>query len=184
LQWGPGPLIFRYTVLMLDTITQLIPDHLKHTLQIRGMSLKNIPLLFFTAPSVVEVTSQRAEIRIPLNWRTKNHLGSMYFGALSIGADCAGGLIAWNQIQNSGERIDLIFKDFQAEFLKRAEGDVHFSCEQGEAIRDLIAKAVLSGERESLPVHVTARVPSKLGHEPVAKFVLTLSVKKSQKRAD
>ncbi|HUP57332.1 MAG TPA: DUF4442 domain-containing protein [Bdellovibrionota bacterium] len=147
------------------------------------MSLAKIPLLFFTAPSVVEVSERRAEIRIPLNWRTKNHLGCMYFGALAVGADCAGGLIAWNLIETSGEKMSLIFKDFKAEFLKRAEGDVHFSCEQGKEIRELIAQAVLSGERESFPVHVTARVPSKLGNEPVAEFILTLSVKKSEKKA-
>jgi acyl-coenzyme A thioesterase PaaI-like protein len=168
---------------MLDSLTQLIPPNIRHTLQIRSMSLAKIPMLFFTAPTVVEVSGRRAEIRIPLNWRTKNHLGCMYFGALAVGADCAGGLIAWNLIETSGERMTLIFKDFKAEFLKRAEGDVHFSCEQGEEIRKLIASAVMSGERESMPVHVTARVPSKLGSEPVAEFILTLSVKKSEKPA-
>jgi acyl-coenzyme A thioesterase PaaI-like protein len=135
-------------------------------------------MLFFVSPTVLEVSDRRVEIRIPLNWRTKNHLGSMYFGALSTGADAAGGLIAWRLIEESGARIDLIFKDFHAEFLKRAEGDVHFACEQGEEIRNLIERAKTSGERVSMPVEITARVPSKLGDEPVARFILTLSVKK------
>jgi hypothetical protein len=79
--------------------------------------------------------------------------------------------------------MDLIFKDFHAEFLKRPEGDVHFSCEEGREINDLVAKARKSGERESLPVHITARVPSKLGEEPVARFILTLSVKRSERKS-
>src|SRR5262245_503025 len=136
---------------MLDALSELIPPHLKHTLQVRGMSLTKIPLLFFSAPTVLELTDRRVEIRIPLSWRTKNHWGSMYFGALAIGADCAGGLIAWERLEEANKsmkrageraRIDLIFKDFQANFLKRPEGDVHFSCEDGEKISELVEKAV------------------------------------------
>jgi acyl-coenzyme A thioesterase PaaI-like protein len=174
-----------------SALTELLPANLKHTLQIRGVTLVKIPLLFFVSPYVVEVNESRAEIRIPLSWRTKNHLGSMYFGALAIGADAAGGLIAWRLIDEANkhlreagqnERMDLVFKDFKAEFLKRPEGDVHFVCEEGRQIKDLVTKALKGGERESMPVHITARVPSKLGDEPVAQFILTLSVKKSTRK--
>jgi hypothetical protein len=83
------------------------------------------------------------------------------------------------QAESEGKgRVALVFKDFHAEFLKRAEGDVHFTCTQGAEIRALVARTIASGERESLPVQVIATVPKKLGDEPVAKFVLTLSLKK------
>ena len=38
-------------------------------------------------------------------------------------------------------------------------------------------KAIETGERVNLPVPVTATVPSVFGDEPVAEFVITLSVK-------
>jgi acyl-coenzyme A thioesterase PaaI-like protein len=174
-----------------SALSEILPPHLKHTLQMRGMSLAKIPLLFFVAPSVVEVSESRCEVRIPLNWRTKNHLGSMYFGALAIGADCAGGLIAFQLIEQANQRLrkagensrmDLIFKDFNAAFLKRPEGDVHFICEEGRQIADLVTHANKTGERQSMPVHVKALCPAKLGDEPVAEFTLTLSVKKSARK--
>jgi hypothetical protein len=149
----------------------------KETLFVRLWALRHVKLLWLTSPSVVEMTDSRVVIRIPLNWRTRNHLRSMYFGALCIGADCAGGLMAMRQIEKSGQKISLIFKDLKADFLKRAEGDVHFTCDDGIAIRELVSRTILSGERESMSVNVTATVPSKLGHDPVAKFVLTLSLK-------
>ena len=103
----------------------------------------------------------------------------MYFGALAAGADCAGGLIAMRLIETEGRgKVSLIFKDFHADFLKRAEGDTFFTCTQGEEIQALVRKAIESGERQNLPVHLTATVPSKLGEEPVAKFTLTLSLKR------
>jgi hypothetical protein len=66
----------------------------------------------------------------------------------------------------------------QARFHKRAEGDVHFSCADSEAVADLVARAIASGERVELPVTITATVPEKLGAEPVAEFLLTLSLKR------
>ena len=104
----------------------------------------------------------------------------MYFGVLAAGADVAGGLIAMRLIQEEGNLVSLVFKDFQASFLKRAEGDVHFICEDGEAIRKLVQKATESGERENMPVHVVATVPSQSGPEPVAEFTLTLSLKRKK----
>ena len=101
----------------------------------------------------------------------------MYFGALSVGADITGGFLAMMCIQRSKRSIALIFKDFKADFLKRAEGDVHFKCNDGIKIKELISKVVSTGNRHSMPVNVVAYVPEKNGDNPVAKFILTLSLK-------
>lgn len=75
-------------------------------------------------------------------------------------------------------RIPMIFfKDLSADFHRRAEGDVHFSCDDGRAIADLVSRAAASGERVEMPVTVVATVPS-LDPEPVASFRLTLSLKR------
>lgn len=151
---------------------------LSETARLRLWTLAKIPLLFFLRPSVVEATPVRTVIRIPLTRRSRNHVGSMYFGALCAGADLAGALTAMRRIEASGRRVSLIFKDLKAEFFKRAEGDVLFSCEDGEAVAALVRRAIESGEREELPVRVTATVPDRLGAEPAAEFVLTLSLKR------
>jgi len=67
----------------------------------------------------------------------------MYFGVLAVGADVTGGFLAMRYIQASTSKIALIFKDFKAEFLKRAEGDVHFVCEDGIAIQNSVLHFVL-----------------------------------------
>ena len=139
--------------------------------------LTRIPLIFYCRPKVVSISNARLEVKIKFNRRTKNHLNSMYFGVLSVGADVTGGFLAMKFIQESQSRISLIFKDFHADFLKRAEGDVHFICEDGAEIKDLINVAEETGERQNLPLKITATVPS-ISNEPVAKFILTLSIKK------
>ncbi len=151
---------------------------MNETVRLRLWTLANVPLLFFLRPSVVESNDRRCVIRIPLTRRSRNHLGSMYFGALCAGADLAGGLTAKRRIDASGRKVSLIFKDLQARFHKRAEGDVLFTCEDAEAIGALVSRAIASGEREELPVRIVATVPDKLGQEPVAEFTLTLSLKR------
>ena len=101
----------------------------------------------------------------------------MYFGVLSVGADVTGGFLAMKLIQKSKSKIALIFKDFHADFLKRAEDDVYFCCDEGEKIKSLVNEVINSGKRCSIPVHITAYVIGSHGKENVAKFILTLSLK-------
>jgi acyl-coenzyme A thioesterase PaaI-like protein len=151
---------------------------IKETLFLRVFSITKIPLLYAAGPKVVSLSDEACVISLPFRRGNKNHLGSMYFGALCIGADAAGGLIAAKLLRElKTGKGSLIFKDFKAEFLKRAEGETFFSCTVGSEIKDAVEKAASTGERVELPVPVTAMVPSKFGSEPVAKFVLTLSLK-------
>ena len=157
---------------------KILSDASRETLYLRTFGMLKIPLIFFCSPSVLELSEERCVVKIPLNRRTQNHLKCMYFGALSVGADVAGGIIAMRMIEAEKAKVSLIFKDFKAEFLKRAEGDVHFTCEEGAKIRKQVRRAIESGERENEAFEILATVPSKLGTEPVAKFTLTLSLKK------
>lgn len=160
------------------------PKALMATLYLRYFGLRKIPLLFFVRPTVIVLELERAVFKIPLQRRTKNHLGSMYFAVLAAGADLACGFLAMAAIRAAKEPVSLIFKSVQAEFLKRAEGDVYFSCEEGILIRDLVQKAIETGERVELAVPVIATVPKKFGDEPVARFVLTLSLKKKEPKKE
>ncbi len=153
-------------------------DRLKDTAYLRVFTWLKIPLIAWLRPRVEELDDHRCVIRFPLGRRSRNHLNAMYFGVLCVGADCAGGLIAMRTIQQRGNKVAFVFKDFHADFLKRAEGDVLFTCEQGEDLRELVLRAEESGEREERTVHVVATAPDRLGDEPVARFDLTISLKR------
>ena len=150
---------------------------LKQTCSLRVFAWTKIPLIALLRPTMVAADSRHCAISLPLTWLSKNHLRSMYFGALCIGADLAGGLIAMNLIRSRRSTVAFLFKDFQAEFLKRAEGTTIFTCNDGLKMRELLDRAEQSGEREEDTVEVIATVPDKLGDEPVAVFRLTISMK-------
>ncbi len=151
----------------------------RDTRTVRLWSLVNVFLLWFVKPTILEVNERRCVVRIPLNWRTRRRdIHAMYLGVLCMGADVAAGLIAFNLVRDRKANVSFIFKNLRAEFLKRAEGDVLFTNEDGAVVQDLVQRALASDERQEATIHVTATVPKKLGDEPVARFELTLSVKR------
>jgi len=156
---------------------KLFKETTRETFSLRWFGLTRIRLLFYIGISVAEVSPERMVIRIPLRRRTRNHLGSMYFGVLCAGADCAAGALAMYLIKQKRAHISLVFKNFNAEFLKRAEGNVDFCCTQGTEISELIDQAAASDTRVERKIEIVATVPS-LSNEPVAKFDLTLSLKR------
>jgi len=144
--------------------------------------LKDIPLIGTAGVRIVEMDDQTCVITVPFKRRNKNHLNSMYFGALAIGADCAGALMALVENRRRGYPVNFVFKDFQADFLKRAEADTFFTCKDAPAVRAAFDEALRTGERVNVPLRVVATTPAKLGAEPVATFQLTLSLKKKSAR--
>jgi len=155
---------------------------LSPTLRLRLLAWLKIPLLGSVRPSVVELTDERCVVRVRLRRWTRNHLGSMYFGTLAMGADCAGGLIAAERIRLRKVRVALVFKSFQAEFLRRPEADVYFVCEEGARIGAMLDQVLATGERvtERLQLHAEVR-PAGGIPEPVARFQLELSLKPSER---
>lgn len=152
---------------------------IKNTIFLRLFGLAKIPMLFACSPEVVRMETEETIVKIPLNFMTKNHLGCMYFGVLAMGADCAGGLLAMSLIKKSKKKVSLLFKDFKADFLRRAEGDVYFSCKDGKKIAAQVKDAIRKKARVNRTLKIVATTPSVSGDEPVANFELTLSIKAS-----
>ena len=136
-----------------------------------------IPMIAYCKPRIVELTDSRVVIRIRLRRRTKNHLGSMYFGAMAVGADLAGGFLAFVKGREGKDRVSLVFKDFHCEFIKRPYGDVYFMAENGSEVEQMIAESRNTGERITRTAHISAVTGYPSTIEKVAEFQLGLSIK-------
>jgi len=135
-------------------------------------------MISWLRPKVIQLDDDKVEIALPLSRGSKNHLNSMYFGALAAGADLAAGVAAVREIEKSSEKFSFAFKSLQADFLKRAESQTHFICETPSLVKKLVAKAEKTGNREETKIEVKAYTPENFGDDPVAKFLLVLSIKR------
>ncbi|MDG3088083.1 DUF4442 domain-containing protein [Vibrio hannami] len=149
----------------------------KANLGLNVFAFFNVPLVWLCRPKIMVLESQKLEINIPLKRRTKNHLKSMYFGALAIGADLAGGYFALYKADQRKMKISMAFKGVEGRFLKRPEADVLFTCDQGDLIDQVLTRSAESGERVNEPIRIVATCPSINGDEVMAEFDLILSVK-------
>lgn len=138
------------------------------------LGLVKIPLIGFVRPRLIELSDEKVSVNIKFRRRTKNHLNSMYFGALAVGADVAGGIHAFYFAEKMNKKVSFAFKSMHAEFLKRAETDVIFECNEGAKIESIIAESF----EKQIRINQLVRVDAKnLSNEIVATFDMEFSVK-------
>lgn len=136
-----------------------------------------VAMIGYLKPRLIKLTDQEIILCIPLRRRSRNHLNSMYFGALAVGADLAGGLHGFYHADLAQCKISLAFKSFQAQFLRRPESDVYFVCTEGDTVKNMITESRTSGERINKPINIKAYTNYLTQAEEVADFILELSVK-------
>lgn len=133
-----------------------------------------IPMLGYTGLKLVDIDDINSVVKIKLKRRTKNHLNSMYFGALAVGADVAGGVHAFYFAQKHNKKVFFAFKGMSCEFIKRAESDCTFISKDGKKVEDAILKSIETGDRVNETTHVDVFDAEK---ELVATFEMIVSVK-------
>ncbi len=160
--------------MMIKQLESYLSQEAKANLRLKAFALTKVPLLFLTRAQVKSINDKKCEIDMPFSKIIKNHWGSVYFGALAIGADACVGLLATYKIDQSGESVSLVFKSFKASFLKRAMGRTTFVCDEGQAIDELLERTLQSDQRQ----HKTIKAYALVDQERVAEFELELSLKR------
>jgi acyl-coenzyme A thioesterase PaaI-like protein len=138
------------------------------------MGVFKIPMMAYVKPRLLELNDEQSIVRIKLSRRTKNHLKSMYFGSLAVGADVAAGLHAFYFANKEGAKVSFAFKSVKAEFLMRAMTDVTFISKDGQLVRQAFEQAKSTQERVNQMVKVECM---NTNDELVATFEMEVSVK-------
>jgi len=138
------------------------------------LGIFKIPLLYFVRPKLISINSNEVHVKINLRRRTKNHLNSMYFGALAVGADVAAGIHAFYFAKKHNKKISFSFKSMKVEFLQRAETNITFSCCQGQLIEQTLLESCMEKQRKNQFIEVSA---FDLNNVLIAQFSMELSIK-------
>ena len=140
------------------------------------LGFMKIPMIRYTKPKLLAIDDNTVRVKIKLRRRTKNHLSSMYFGALSVGADIAGGIQVFYFSKKMDRKVSFAFKGMNAQFLKRAESDIVFESNEGQKIQKAMEKSLIEGSRINDSIMVEAKNDSG---EVVATFEMIVSVRVS-----
>ena len=158
------------------TLVKLLPESLRYKALFR-MGVSVVPMIRYLRPRLVELSPDRAVVRINHSRRSKNAYNSLFIGAFSTGSDCVAGLYPMKYMFETGHRTIPIMKSATAEYYKRVNSYAHFTCTQGLELYDLCNQVVASGQRLEFPIAVTVTAPEEYGDEPVARITQVLSLK-------
>ena len=155
----------------MKTNTENALDHWKSQIDLMGTN--TIPLIGFVSPLLTVLNDKTSKVKIQLNNQTKNHVNSLYFGAMAVGADVAGGVHAFHYAEQYNKTPSFAFKSVNSEFVLRAESDCTFVCNDGLKVKAAVIRSIDTGERVNETVYVSV---FNNAMEVVAMYEMVISV--------
>ncbi|RPA67184.1 DUF4442 domain-containing protein [Cyclobacteriaceae bacterium YHN15] len=136
--------------------------------------------MFFKLPSAVfwrlkinSISEEKCEVTIPYFWRSQNPFQSIYFAAMAGAAELSTGALCQLSMAGKG-KFSMLVVDFRAEYHKKANQKITFTCNQGKELNELINE-LKPEETAKLTMVSTGTNPQG---EVVAKFYVTWSFKR------
>ena len=135
--------------------------------------LLKLPSAVFWKLKVKSLTEEKCEVTIPFTWRTQNPFKSIYFAAMAGAAELSTGALCQLSMAGKGN-FSMLVVDFRAEYHKKANQKITFTCSQGLELAKLINK-LQPGETGTLTMVATG---TDIQGQTVAKFYVTWSFKR------
>lgn len=141
--------------------------------------LAKLPLGLFAGLRLRSLDAESCVTSLPYGWRTTNPFRSMYFAAQSMAAELSTGALAMLAVDSSPESVAMLITGLEAEFGKKADAEVRFTCEDGGKIFAAVREAAAGGEPAVVRAETVGRMAD--GTE-VSRFVFTWSFKRRSGR--
>lgn len=136
--------------------------------------LKNLPMGLVSGIKLIQLDEEKSVTEVPFRWCNKNPFSSMYFAVQSMAAELSTAAPVFMSLKGVDTDIAFIIIDLKAEFVKKAQSRVAFTCLDYEKI----FKAVTSLDESKQEATVTAKtVGTDDRGDEVAVFYFTWSFK-------
>lgn len=135
--------------------------------------LVKLPSAVFWRFRIKNLSTEKCEVTVPYFWRSQNPFKSIYFAALAGAAELSTGALCQLALAGKG-KFSMLVVDFRAEYFKKANETITFTCNQGMELFELIDSLDIHESTKLLMVS-SGKNPSG---EEVAKFYVTWSFKR------
>jgi hypothetical protein len=103
-----------------------------------------LPAAGFIGLKMTSLEAKKCTVSIKYGWRNRNPYQSMYFAAQCAAGELATGAIATVISKGFVENILMLVVSVEAEFTKKAVGNIAFTCNEGESMLGVIQNAIVS----------------------------------------
>jgi hypothetical protein len=141
----------------------------------RFFMFKRLPSALFAGLRIRAFDEQHAVVTVKYKWFTQNPFRSMYFAVQSMAAEMSTGLLASGQVYQRNPAVSMLVVGLEAKFIKKATDTVSFTCNDGEAIKNLVEESIATGEGKAITCKSTG---TNIAGEIVSEFLITWSFKR------
>lgn len=139
--------------------------------------LARLPMAYMAGLRVTALSGEHATVQVPYKYLNKNPFQSIYFACLSMAAELSTGVLCMMQVYKVVPAISMLVVHMEADFIKKAVGNITFTCHDGKAIAEAVERTKATGE--GVTVIVTSIGVDESGDQ-VATFRYTWSLKAKQ----
>ena len=109
-----------------------------------------LPSAYLCGVRTKSMDDRTCVVSVKHKWINQNPFNSMFWAVQGMAAELSTGALVMHKIRNSGKKISMLVANNNANFSKKATGRITFSCNQGTDIDHAIAKAIETGEGQTV----------------------------------
>lgn len=133
-----------------------------------------LPSAYWCGVRVKDITLNQCTVTVTHKWFNQNPFKSMYFAVQAMAAELTTGALVMYYIQQSNKKVAMLVTSNKSTFTKKATGKITFTCNQGSLVKDIIERAVATGESQVVTLTSTG---SKANGEQVSVMEFEWSIK-------
>lgn len=131
-------------------------------------------MAFLAGIRLVSFDDDHASVSLPFSYLNRNPFRSIYFACQSMAAEFSTAVLCLREIARHNTEISLLVVHIEADFVKKADEMITFSCYKTGRLRQAIQRCVT---REVPQKATLATIGCNSSGETVAEFTITWSFK-------
>ena len=136
--------------------------------------LRSLPMGLISGIRLIRLDEDISVTEVPFRWLNKNPFKSIYFAVLSMAAELSTAAPVIMALKGLEVNVAFIIVGLKADFTKKAQSKITFTCEDYAVINDVVSQLTKSGDTAMVTAQTIAH---DLSGEEVARFYFTWSLK-------
>ena len=118
--------------------------------QISLFTLLRLPSVWLCGIRVTLLEQSFCEAKVKHRWINQNPFNSMFWAVQGMAAELTTGMLLMQEIQTSMRKVSMLVLNNKANFSKKAQGRITFSCNSADLITNAIKKLLETDKPQTL----------------------------------
>ena len=118
--------------------------------QISLFTLLRLPSVWLCGIRVTLLEQSFCEAKVKHRWINQNPFNSMFWAVQGMAAELTTGMLLMQEIQTSKRKVSMLVLNNKANFSKKAQGRITFSCNSADLITNAIKKLLETDKPQTL----------------------------------